>query len=139
MVPSFLFTFVPYLTMVAAGLLVLSLFSLALGRPTSESRDNFHVLRSRSTAPQGFTWRQKAGAETMLNLRIALVSNNATGVETALYDVSNPSSENYGHHLTKAEVRYALMLGFLGESHSACRSRRWSLPQRRVWRRSRHG
>ncbi|RPD61263.1 subtilisin-like protein [Lentinus tigrinus ALCF2SS1-6] len=90
--------------MVAAGLLVLSLFSLALGRPTAESRDNLHVLRSRSAVPSGFTWRQKASSETMLNLRIALVQNNATGVESALYDVSNPSSENYGHHLTKAEV-----------------------------------
>ncbi|TFK88151.1 subtilisin-like protein [Polyporus arcularius HHB13444] len=90
--------------MVAAGLLVLSLFSLALGRPTSDSCDDLHVLRSRSAAPRGFTWKQKATAETMLNLRIALVQNNATGVESALYDVSNPASENYGHHLTKAEV-----------------------------------
>ena len=90
--------------MVAAGLLVFtSLLSLALGRPTAQS-DN-HVLHRRATAPQGFTYRQKAAQESMLNLRIALVQNNATGLESALYDVSNPLSENYGHHLTKAEVR----------------------------------
>lgn len=39
-----------------------------------------------------------------MTLRIALVQSNSTGLEKALYDVSNPASENYGHHLTKAEV-----------------------------------
>lgn len=91
--------------MVAAGLLVLSLFSsLALGRPTAQSGD-VHVLHRRAEVPKGFTYRQKASKEATVNLRIALVASNATGLETALYDVSNPASENYGHHLTKAEVR----------------------------------
>ncbi len=91
--------------MVAAGLLVLSLFSsLALGRPTAQSGD-VHVLHRRAEVPKGFTYRQKASQEATVNLRIALVASNATGLETALYDVSNPASENYGHHLTKAEVR----------------------------------
>ena len=89
--------------MVAAGLLVLSLFSsLALARPTGSSEK--HVLHRRAEVPQGFTYRQKAPQEAVLSLRIALTQSNTTGLEAALLDVSNPASENYGHHLTKAEV-----------------------------------
>lgn len=89
--------------MVAAGLLVLSsLFSLALAAPSFQERR--HVVRSVKEVPHGFSYLQKASQEHTLTLRIALVQNNATGLEKALYDVSNPASENYGHHLTKAEV-----------------------------------
>ena len=90
--------------MVAAGLLVLSLFTLALGKPLSQSAERL-VVRSQVDVPRGFSYVGKASAEKTLNLRIALVQNNATGLETALYDVSDPKSENYGHHLSKAEVR----------------------------------
>ncbi|OSD01496.1 subtilisin-like protein [Trametes coccinea BRFM310] len=87
--------------MVAAGLLVLSLFTLALGKPVSERL----VVRSQvESVPRGFSYVGKASSEQTLNLRIALVQNNATGLEAALYDVSDPKSENYGHHLSKAEV-----------------------------------
>ncbi|EJF57919.1 family S53 protease [Dichomitus squalens LYAD-421 SS1] len=89
--------------MVAAGLLVLSsLFSLALAAPSLQERR--HVVRAVQDVPRGFSYLGKASQEQSLNLRIALVQNNATGLEKALYDVSNPASENYGHHLTKAEV-----------------------------------
>ena len=93
--------------MVAAGLLVLSLFSPALGRPASPSSggEGLHVLRSRSNVPTGFSYKQKADQAQTLTLRIALVQGNTTGLEAALYDVSNPTSVNYGHHLSKAEVR----------------------------------
>lgn len=90
--------------MVAAGLLVLSLFSLALGKPLTLSSERL-VVRSQVDVPTGFSYQRKATAEQTLNLRIALTQNNATGLESALYDVSDPTSENYGHHLTKAEVR----------------------------------
>ena len=152
MVPSLLsfvgppsFSLLPYPpfkhNMVAAGLLVLSLFSLALGAPTAESSSGYHVLRSRADTPKGFTWRQKANSEQMLSLRIALVQNNATGLESALYDVSNPKSENYGHHLSKAEVRFSSSITevCLGKPHRSRRSSRWSPPSLRVSRRSRRG
>ena len=89
--------------MVAAGLLVLSLFTLALGKPLSQSAERL-VVRSQVDVPRGFSYVGKASAEKTLNLRIALVQNNTTGLEAALYDVSDPKSENYGHHLSKAEV-----------------------------------
>lgn len=90
--------------MVAAGLLVLSLFSLALGKPLTLSSERL-VVRSQVDVPTGFSYQRKATAEQTLNLRIALTQNNITGLESALYDVSDTTSENYGHHLTKAEVR----------------------------------
>ncbi|KAI0366840.1 subtilisin-like protein [Pilatotrama ljubarskyi] len=89
--------------MVAAGLLVLSLFTLALGKPLSLDGDRLFV-RSQVDVPRGFSYVGKASAEKTLNLRIALVQNNVTGLEAALYDVSDPKSENYGHHLSKSEV-----------------------------------
>lgn len=89
--------------MVAAGLLVLSsLFSLALAAPSLQERR--HVVRAVKDVPRGFSYLGKANQEQTLNLRIALVQGNSTGLEKALYDVSNPTSENYGHHLSKAEV-----------------------------------
>ncbi|KAI0642667.1 family S53 protease [Trametes meyenii] len=90
--------------MVAAGLLVLSLFTLALGKPVVQSSER-HVVRSQvDTLPRGFSYVGKAATEKTLNLRIALVQNNASGLESALYDVSDPKSANYGNHLSKAQV-----------------------------------
>ncbi len=97
--------------MVAAGLLVLSsLFSLALAAPSLQVQERRHVVRSVSEVPHGFSYLQKASKEHTLTLRIALVQNNATGLEKALYDVSYPASENYGHHLTKAEVCVSIVV-----------------------------
>ncbi|TFK88152.1 subtilisin-like protein [Polyporus arcularius HHB13444] len=92
--------------MVAAGLLILSsLLSLALGRP-SAVHSEFVVRDQRSEVPLGF----KPGnirnfiPPGMLRLTIALPQNNATGLQASLLDVSDPTSENYGHHLSKSEV-----------------------------------
>ncbi|KAI0631110.1 subtilisin-like protein [Trametes polyzona] len=89
--------------MVAAGLLVLSLFSLALGKPLTLSPERL-VVRSQVDVPTGFTYQRKAQQEQTLNLRLALVQNNPAALESALYDVSDPKSANYGRHLSKAEV-----------------------------------
>lgn len=45
-----------------------------------------------------------AAPETVLTLRFALVQNNLTGLIDTLYDVSTPSSPNYGAYLSKEEV-----------------------------------
>ena len=92
--------------MVAAGLLVLSLFSLALGAPAASGDDTLKVFRKRHSVPTGFSYKQKADEAQTLTLRLALVQGNTTGLETTLYDVSNPTSANYGKHLSKAEVRF---------------------------------
>lgn len=65
------------------------------------------VIREHSrsnTVPSGFTLVGAASADTVLNLRIAMAQSDPAGLEKALYDVSTPSSPNYGQHLTKDEV-----------------------------------
>ncbi|KAI0745406.1 family S53 protease-like protein [Earliella scabrosa] len=86
--------------MVAAGLLVLSFLTLALGAPTA---DVFHVHDKRAAAPAGYTASGAADPDQILNLRIALKTDSAPLVEKLL-DVSTPSSENYRNWLSKAQV-----------------------------------
>ncbi|KAJ7509870.1 family S53 protease [Mycena galericulata] len=87
--------------MVATTLFWSSLFSLAAASPGIKPRI---LQQSRSSAPQGFASLGAAPATQTLNLRIALASKDVSGLETALLDVSTPSSANYGKHLTKDEV-----------------------------------
>ncbi|KAF7370370.1 Family S53 protease [Mycena sanguinolenta] len=87
--------------MVVANTLVwISLLSFAAAIPFP--RRVLHA--SRSSAPHGFTSLGAAPANQSIKLRFALASNNVTGLEKALLDVSTPSSANYGNHLTKDEV-----------------------------------
>ncbi|RPD78397.1 subtilisin-like protein [Lentinus tigrinus ALCF2SS1-7] len=88
--------------MVAASLLLFGLFSLSLGRPTAH--DTLHVHERRTEVPNGFKYVGKADPTAILDLRVALVQSNPSGLEAALYDVSNPDSANYRKHLSKAEV-----------------------------------
>ena len=91
--------------MVAAGLLALSaLVPLALGRP-SATHSRFVLRDQHSAVPLGFNSRNSGGfSPGMLRLTIALPQQNASGLHAALLDVSDPASENYGHHLSKTEV-----------------------------------
>jgi tripeptidyl-peptidase I len=66
--------------------------------------DNFVVHERRDSIPQGYAHNGAAPHDELLSLRIGLVSNNMTGLEKALYDVSTPSSPMYGKHLSKKEV-----------------------------------
>ena len=62
-----------------------------------------------------------ASPESSISLTFALASMNMDGLHTALLDVSDPASSNYGKHLTKAQV---------SASH-CCRTQMRNLP--RVW------
>ena len=87
--------------MFASGLLVLSFFALALGAPAP---DVLHVHDARSAAPAGFKASGAPDASEVLQLRIALKTDNTQLVQRLL-DVSTPGSQNYRQFLTKAEVR----------------------------------
>ena len=63
------------------------------------------VHESRETVPSGFTLQGPAALDSMLDLRVALVGSNSSGLEAALYDVSTPGSANYGKYLTKEQVQ----------------------------------
>ncbi|CDO75036.1 hypothetical protein BN946_scf184640.g11 [Trametes cinnabarina] len=88
--------------MIIVPLLLASLCLLAIGKPTERS---LQVHESRSVVPQGFSLYGAPSGETTLKLRIALVQSDFAGLEEKLYDVSDPSSPNYGNHLSKEDVR----------------------------------
>ena len=77
------------------------LSALVLAKP---ARRDLQVHESRPSAPAGFSFSGAASPDTTLNLRLALVRNDEAGLIQSLYDVSTPSSPNYGQHLTKEEV-----------------------------------
>ncbi|OSC98853.1 family S53 protease [Trametes coccinea BRFM310] len=87
--------------MLALGVLASCVAALAYGKPMARS---MQVHDSRQTVPPSFQLVGPAPPDTMLNLRLALVRGNMSGLETVLMDVSTPSSPLYGQHLTKEEV-----------------------------------
>ena len=87
--------------MVAAGLLALSFFTLALGAPTP---DVMRLHDRRAAAPAGYQASGAADPDTTISLSIALKTDDAA-VQNALLDVSTPGNANYRKFLTKAEVR----------------------------------
>ncbi|KAI0738969.1 peptidase S8/S53 domain-containing protein [Daedaleopsis nitida] len=90
--------------MVAAGLLVLSLLPFVLARPALEA-SRPAVKDSHHTTPPAFLPTEiNLVPGGMLRLTVAMPQGNVTGLHAALMDVSDPKNDNYGHHLTKAEV-----------------------------------
>ncbi|KAH9830915.1 family S53 protease-like protein [Rhodofomes roseus] len=87
--------------MIATGLLLTSLFTLGLSKPVARS---LRLHEARSTIPTGFSHVRSADADTVLNLRLGLVSSNVDQLVETLYDVSTPSSQNYGQHLSRSEA-----------------------------------
>lgn len=71
-------------------------------------RDFMMLHEKREQAPQGFSSNGPASADTILDLRIAMVPNNIAGLEEQLMAVSTPSSASYGQHLTREEVAFRL-------------------------------
>ncbi|CAL1707451.1 unnamed protein product [Somion occarium] len=88
--------------MVATSVLIVSLFTLALGNPLN--RRSMQLHETRPSAPEGFVKAGSASPDTTLRLRIALAQSDPAGLTDALMDVSTPDSANYGAHLTKEEV-----------------------------------
>ncbi|KAH9923706.1 family S53 protease [Epithele typhae] len=88
--------------MVATGFAIASLFiAAAFGKPMARS---MKVHETREGVPSGFSVKAAASPDQTLKLRIALTQSNFPELESRLYDVSTPSSANYGKHLSKAEV-----------------------------------
>ena len=96
--------------MLAAGLLIFFLVSLAMGRPAVQhSRNNLILHERRASVPNGFKPSGAPDPDTVLNLRFALVQSDPAGLEKALYDVSTPGSKNFRQYFTKAQVRLPRM------------------------------
>jgi tripeptidyl-peptidase-1 len=73
---------------------------------------NFLVLAAPSSykvkesviPPRGWSRTQRAPADHIIELRVALPQSNFETLEAHLYEISNPHHERYGQHLTKEQV-----------------------------------
>ncbi|EJD44918.1 hypothetical protein AURDEDRAFT_64960 [Auricularia subglabra TFB-10046 SS5] len=75
------------------------------------------VHEYRASAPDGFVAVSKAPADAPLTLRLGLKQRDSAGLAKALYRVSDPSSPDYGKHLSQEEV--AAFLGPTPETLAA--------------------
>jgi tripeptidyl-peptidase I len=88
--------------MVASRRILLATFLTAVcAKPLAQ---NLVLHEQRDAIPSGFSRKAAADGSTVLNLRLALAESNTDGLIEALYDVSTPSSANYGQHLAKEDV-----------------------------------
>jgi tripeptidyl-peptidase I len=90
--------------MVASAALVLAFVALASAKPTTSPLVRHE---SREDAPAGWVNTGAADATTEINMRVGLPSKDFAGLEKVLYDVSTPSSANYGKHINVDQVRTA--------------------------------
>ncbi|KAJ7171419.1 family S53 protease [Mycena filopes] len=88
--------------MVLAATFLASLLLVVLAKPME--RRVMAVHESRAAPPPGFVNSGPAPAAKDLTFRIAIKPNNISGLETALYAVSEPDSPQYGQHLNAEEV-----------------------------------
>ncbi|TFY50872.1 hypothetical protein EVJ58_g10852 [Rhodofomes roseus] len=87
-----------------SSFLVLGLILPGLSSGMS-TRRSLQVHETRGDPPSGFTFTGAAAPNTVLTLRFALKQSNSSGIIDALYDVSTPSSDNYGMYLSKEAVQ----------------------------------
>ncbi len=87
--------------MISPTFLLASLVTLVLDKPAAHT---FQLHESVEGPPSGFSLAGSADPDRMLSMRVALVRSNVDELERRLYDVSTPSSANYGKHLSKSEV-----------------------------------
>ncbi|KAI0040752.1 hypothetical protein FA95DRAFT_825963, partial [Auriscalpium vulgare] len=88
--------------MVKVAIFLASLLTLALAKPHAARDLRLHERREH--VPAGFASKGPAASDKVLRLRLALKQTDIKGLQDALYDVSTPSSPNYGQHLSKEEV-----------------------------------
>lgn len=83
----------------------ISLCGLAYCSPSA--RHDMKVHEARTVVPQGFQSNGPAAPSKILQLRLLLRQNNMDGLIDKVYDVSTPSSKNYGKYLSKEEASQA--------------------------------
>ena len=97
--------------MVSSILLLASLVTLVVANPLNRRAMQLH--ESRTAIPAGFAKSGTPAPDTVVKFRMALAQTDPDGLTDALYDVSTPSSANYGNHLTKEEVRISAIVSIL--------------------------
>lgn len=112
-----------------ALLAFLSILSVTSGLSVASER--MFVQHSRLSAPAGFVSQGAAPATEILNIRLALASNNLAGLQQKLDSVSTPGSSEFRQWLSKDEVgallsAYSLLTPHQGDilRPTFCRDRR---------------
>ncbi|KAI4525603.1 subtilisin-like protein [Schizophyllum commune Loenen D] len=82
---------------------VAALVLSVLATPTP--RGALRLFEKRDELPSDFVSNGAAAPDTKLDMRIALKMADRDGLEAALFDVSTPSSDNYGKHLSQDQVK----------------------------------
>lgn len=72
-------------------------------------RQSTQSYESRSGPPPGYILTGPASPDTILTLRLALKQGDYKGLIEALLNVSTPSHEQYGAHLSKEEVSHFVL------------------------------
>ncbi|KAH8810891.1 peptidase S8/S53 domain-containing protein [Xylogone sp. PMI_703] len=84
---------------------VVATAALALTCSAAPSLSSRHVLHEkREAAPHEWEKRDRALAHQVLPIRLALRERNIENAEQYIYDVSDPSSANFGKHWTAEQV-----------------------------------
>ncbi|KAL7280332.1 hypothetical protein ACG7TL_005249 [Trametes sanguinea] len=85
--------------------LLLALVHLAVANPLASKRwDDLEVKHAWVEVPRGWELHGPAPADYTFDMRIGLKQDRFDDLVAALYEVSDPSHEKYGQHLTKEEV-----------------------------------
>ncbi|TFY71572.1 hypothetical protein EVG20_g1419 [Dentipellis fragilis] len=88
--------------MVKLGLVLAALLSGASASP--HHARSTHVLHRRDAPPSGFVNSGAAPDDHVINLKLALVQSDVSGLEQKVYALSTPGNAEYGQHLSKEEV-----------------------------------
>lgn len=89
--------------MIGTRYLILTFLTVVHAKPVMIHRD-LVIHEKRDEVPSGFSIHGPANGDTTLHLRLALAQGNMIGLEKALYEISSPSSDRYGKHLSQDEV-----------------------------------
>ena len=84
---------------------LLSAFALFVN---AAPRAELRVFESLRGIPQGWTQNGSVPAATPLRFRLAIKQENANAFEQHVIDISTPGHENYGQHMSHAELKRML-------------------------------
>ncbi|KAI0083965.1 peptidase S8/S53 domain-containing protein [Irpex rosettiformis] len=91
--------------MLSTCLLAAVLLPFVSAKPLLTKRwSDYEVKHAWNSVPKGWKCQGSAPADHLLDMRIALKQDKFDDLVTALYEVSDPTHEKYGQHLTKEQV-----------------------------------
>lgn len=87
-------------------LITLAIFMMLASASTSESSFREFALHELRTVPEGYSRTGPAPANQSINLRMALVNSDISGLQEAFSSISTPGNPRYRQHLSQREVSF---------------------------------